>query len=217
LLFETGWYTPEDMTRTQQYQTLARMAAMEANTASIDDFYRNLQMQATVAPFDAFHLPRIAQLISKTNQFNLTTRRHGIPALQAFMQNPDCVHFFLRLCDRFSDHGLVSLMIALRHGVWLDIDTWLMSCRVVGRTVEATMLEHLCRWAQELDCKGLRGTYIPTAKNTMVKDLFSTFGFDLLAERGDAWVWGYDLHRKGPITNQFIQTPESQEAKDEPT
>jgi FkbH-like protein len=209
LLFETSSFTPEDADRTHQYRARARVAQLEAATGSIADFHRGLQMQATVAHFDEFHLPRIAQLIGKTNQFNLTTRRHGMPQLRVFMRDPNCVHFFLRLRDRFTDHGLVSLMIALHQGDLLDIDTWLMSCRVIGRTVEATMLEYLCQRAEQLGCTAIRGTYIPTAKNTMVKDIFGEFGFDLLSESEGTLTWIYSLPTKGPIANEFIKRTES--------
>jgi FkbH-like protein len=214
LLFETNVFTPEDTQRTNQYQARARIAALEASAGSIADFYRSLQMQAIVAPFDELHLPRIVQLIGKTNQFNLTTRRHGRPQLQAFLGNPDCVHFYLRLRDRFTDHGLVSVMIALRQSDLLDIDTWLMSCRVIGRTVETMMLAYLCQRAEQLGCTSIRGTYIPTAQNGMVKDVFARFGFDLLAGSGDVFIWHYDLRTRGPITNEFIAAVESWEAYD---
>jgi FkbH-like protein len=120
------------------------------------------------------------------------------------MRDPHCVHFYLRLRDAFADHGVVSVMIALRLGDVLDIDTWLMSCRVVGRTVEATMLEHLCQRAQQLGCTAIRGTYLPTPKNEMVKDLFSQFGFERLDDSDGASRWLYDLRTKGTITNEFI-------------
>ena len=217
LLFETSWFTPEDALRTQQYRERAQVMELETGTTSIEDFYRNLQMQAVVEPFNEFHLPRIAQLIGKTNQFNLTTRRHGVPVLQGFMQDSNCVHFFLRLCDRFSDHGLVSLMIAFHRGDGLEIDTWLMSCRVISRTVEATMLEYLCGRARQLDCKFIRGTYIPTTKNLMAKDVFRTFGFDLVQQNGEVSVWQYDLHQKGGIMNQFIKAIISNKACHERT
>jgi FkbH-like protein len=204
LLFETSWFTAEDAKRTDLYQTQARITALEVSTGSMEDFYRSLQMQAIVAPFEESHLPRIAQLIGKTNQFNLTTRHYGMPQLQAFMRDPSCVHFSLRLRDRFTDHGLVSLMIALRQGDLLDIDTWLMSCRVIGRRVEATMLAYLCQRAAQLGCTSIRGTYIPTAKNGMVKDVFAEFGFDLLEATGDTFTWLYNLRTKGSITNEFI-------------
>jgi FkbH-like protein len=179
LLFETGSFTPEDAERTAQYHARARLAALQTSARSIEDFYRSLRMQAIIAPFDELHLPRIAQLIGKTNQFNLTTPRYGMPQLRAFMSDPDYIHFWLRLRDCFTNHGLVSLMIARRQGELLDIDTWLMSCRVIDRTVEATMLEQLCQEAHQLGCTAICGTYIRTAKNAMVKDVYAKFGFDV--------------------------------------
>ena len=87
----------------------------------------------------------------------------------------------------------------------LDIDSWLMSCRVIGRTVEAELLSHLCRRAGELGCSRIRGTYIPTAKNGMVKEIFGKFGFEKVSDTDGTTVWEYDLAAKGPITNGFIE------------
>ena len=209
LMFETSSYTPEDSQRTDQYRARAECAALEKNAASIEDFYTSLRMQAVVAPFNEFHLPRIAQLIGKTNQFNLTTRRHGMSQLEAFIKDPSYVHLSFRLRDRFADHGLIGLLIARHEGDMLDIDTWLMSCRVIGRTVEKTMLEHLCRRAAQLGCTALRGTYIATEKNAMAADAYAKCGFDLVSQHEGHGVWKYDLCAKGMITNAFIQTVES--------
>ena len=211
LMFETSSFTPEDGQRTDQYRARAQCASLEKNAASIEDFYKSLQMQALVAPFDEFHLPRVAQLIGKTNQFNLTTRRHGMSQLEAFVRDSSYVHLSLRLRDRFADHGLVGLIIARHQGDKLDIDTWLMSCRVLGRTVEKTMLEHLCRRAAELGCASLQGTYIPTEKNAMAADAYAKCGFDLVSQNERHGVWRYDLRAKGMITNPFIRTIESSE------
>ncbi len=201
---ETSSFTAEDRMRTAQYQARARLAELESAAESLEDFYRSLRMEAVVEPFNDLDLPRIAQLLGKTNQFNLTTRRHTIARLQEFMADPGCVHFSFRLKDIFTDHGLVGVLIARREGEVLDIDTWLMSCRVIGRTVEAEMLQHLCRRALELGCSVLRGSYIPTAKNALVKDVFARFGFQLLADDNGATSWRYDLAAQGAITNGFI-------------
>ena len=205
LLFESSSFTPEDARRTSQYRGRAQIMELQASAQNLDGFYRSLDMKAMVAPFDVFHLPRIAQLIGKTNQFNLTTRRHGIPQLQAFVKDPNCVHFYFRLRDRFADHGLVSLMIALRCANVLEIDTWLMSCRVLGRTVEATMLQSLFERAQALSCTSVRGRYISTAKNAMAKDVFAKFGFKLVGESDGSSIWEYDLTVQQPIKNEFIE------------
>lgn len=204
--FESSSYTPEDSVRTAQYHAVARIGELEAATESLEDFHRSLRMQATIRPFDDVDLPRIAQLVGKSNQFNLTTRRHGFAQLQAFTRDPECMHFSLRLKDCFTDHGLVAVMIALRRGTVLDIDTWLMSCRVIGRTVEAEMLQHLCEVARRIGCTQLRGTYVRTQKNALVSTLYRRFGFALIEETDDATVWSYDIAAKGPILNGFIES-----------
>jgi FkbH-like protein len=214
LLFETSSYTPEDTQRVNQYRARAQIAELEMTAGSIEDFYQSLQMKAILAPFDEFHMPRIAQLIGKTNQFNLTTRRHGMSQLREFMNNTNCVHFFVRLRDRFADHGLIGLIIALRDGNTLDIDTWLMSCRVIGRTVEATMLEYLCRRAKELGCTSFRGTYITTEKNAMAADVYPKLGFTLHHQDAGSSIWHYDISSKGSFKNTFIEVREPSEVKD---
>ncbi len=208
LMLETSSFTAEDHQRTDQYRARARILELETAAGSIDEFYRSLQMEAFVAPFEESQLPRIAQLIGKTNQFNLTSRRHSITQLTVFMKDSTCVHLALRLRDRYADHGLVSLMIAYQRGAVLDIDTWLMSCRVIGRTVEATMLEHLCMQASERGCTTLRGTYIPTAKNAMAADAYAKGGFEREREEQSQETWTYDLSAKGMITNQFVRAVE---------
>lgn len=214
LLLETTSFTAEDSERTDQYRARAQIKELEAAAGSIEDFYRSLNMQAIVRPFEELQLPRIAQLIGKTNQFNLTTRRHGMSQLEAFVRDSTAVHLALRLRDRYTDHGLVSVMIARHEGEILDIDTWLMSCRVIGRTIETTMLEHLCRQAAELGCTSLRGTYIPTQKNAMAADAYAKHGFERLVQTDGHEVWIYDLQAKGPIANTFVTAVDSWESAD---
>ncbi|CAE6743137.1 HAD-IIIC family phosphatase [Nitrospira defluvii] len=214
LLLETASMTAEDSERTAQYQARAHIKALEASASSIEDFYRSLQMQAIVTPFEETQLPRIAQLIGKTNQFNLTTRRHGMSQLEAFVKDTTYVHLALRLRDRYADHGLVSVMIARHDGSTLDIDTWLMSCRVIGRTVEATMLEHLCRRARQLGCTSIRGTYIPTPKNAMAAEAYAKQGFSRLDSTEGVETWTYDLLANGPPTNPFVKSVDFWEQAD---
>ncbi len=214
LLLETSSFTPEDSQRTDQYRARAQILEVETAAGSIEYFYRSLQMQAIVAPFEESQLPRIAQLIGKTNQFNLTTRRHGMAQLEVFVQDASYVHLALRLRDRYADHGLVSVIIARHQGDLLDIDTWLMSCRVIGRTVEATMLEHLCRRAAQLGCTFLQGTYIPSEKNAMAADAYAKYGFERVRHHEGHEIWTYDLLAQGMIANQFVKTVESWEPAD---
>jgi FkbH-like protein len=187
--FETGTFTAEDAARTDQYRARAEVRALERSATSIDDFYRDLRMAAVVQPFDDADLPRVAQLLGKTNQFNLTTRRHDLGTLQQFADDVGTVHLTLRLRDRFTDHGLVGVAIARVEGDVLDIDTLLMSCRVIGRTVEHALVGELARAGIEHGCSALRGTYVPTAKNGLVRDLYATLGFELERDDGGTTTW----------------------------
>lgn len=205
LLFEPVSFTQEDSRRTELYRARAQLSAARRGAESLEEFYASLRMKATIGPFDDFHLPRVAQLVGKTNQFNLTTRRHSLAQLEAFARDPNCVHFYVRLQDCFADHGLVGVMIAFAKDGVLDIDTWLMSCRVIGRTVEATMLAELCRCAVERGCHTITGTYIPTSKNGIVRDIYAQFGFELISETQGTTRWRYDLAGRGPIENRFIE------------
>jgi FkbH-like protein len=206
LMFETASFTAEDSKRTDQYRARALAMRLEQTASSLDELWQSLEMTATIAPFDEINLPRIVQLIGKTNQFNLTTRRHTQAQVEAFMRDPNCIHFYLRLRDRFADHGLVGLIIALQRDSMVEIDTWLMSCRVIGRTVEKTMLARLCEQAALRGVTKIRGLYYATKKNQLVKDLYSQFGFERATAFNDAEVWEYDLGRNGLMENRFIQT-----------
>jgi FkbH-like protein len=187
--FETGSFTAEDAQRTTQYRARAQINALERTAESIDDFYRDLHMVAVIRPFDDADLPRVAQLVGKTNQFNLTSRRHDLGALQAMTRDENVVHLSLRLRDRFTDHGLVGVAIAHCDGDVLDVDTWLMSCRVIGRTAERAMLGALARAARARGCTALRGTYVPTAKNGLVRELYPSLGFGLERDADGTTTW----------------------------
>ena len=210
--FETSAFTAEDANRTAQYRARAEGARLAADAGSIEDFYRGLRMQALVAPFDPVQLPRIAQLVGKTNQFNLTTRRHGLAELRALMDDPRCLHLSLRLRDRFADHGLVGVIIGVGDdaGETLDVDTWLMSCRVLGRTADAEMLAQLSRRAAARGYQWITGTYRPTPKNGMVRELYASYGFERAGADADgATRWRYDLTTRGPVRNEYIEAVET--------
>ena len=217
LLFESASFTEEDAQKTVQYRARAEIARLQGTSESLEDFYESLQMRAVIAPFDALHLPRIVQLIGKTNQFNLTTRRHTMQQVQAFMNDDDCVHLYLKLRDRFTDHGLVGLVIARKVGDVLDIDTLLMSCRVIGRTAEHALLAKLCEEARARRCTSLRGTHIPTAKNVMVSDLFANLGFkradDPAGSAEGATHWIRHLQADGPVESRFIDVSSTDEER----
>ncbi|NAZ85110.1 HAD-IIIC family phosphatase [Kineococcus indalonis] len=179
--FETDALTAEDAARTEQYRARARAAGQREAAGSLEDFLRGLGMRAHVAPLGEANTARVAQLLGKTNQFNLTTRRHSLADVQAFAADPDWHAQVVRLSDRFADHGVVGVLLAHRvpgpEGPELDVDSWLLSCRVIGRTLEDEMLGVLVAQARALGCTRLRGTYVPTAKNGQVAGLYERLGF----------------------------------------
>lgn len=203
--FESVAITGEDRQRTAQYRARAAAAELASSAGDIESFYRDLRMRATTLPFDDLHMPRIAQLTGKTNQFNVTTRRHTIAELEGFAASDRHVTRYLRLSDRLADHGLVALAIAEIRECILEIDTFLMSCRVIGRTVEAHLLSHLCQAAVQAGCTIVRGTYIPTPKNGLVRDLYERFGFIQTGDHDGTTTWEYDLKTNGMITTGFIE------------
>jgi FkbH-like protein len=135
-------------------------------------------MVVTHGRFDAFHLPRIAQLLQRSNQFNLTTRRYSQGQCESFMSDEARVPFFLALKDKLSDHGLISIVILEELESSLHIDTFLMSCRVLQRGVEEFAMNAIFAHARERGRPLVTGEYIPTAKNAMVRDFYSRFGFE---------------------------------------
>lgn len=201
---ETASLTDEDRRRTAQYQARAQIADLQARATTMDEFLEGLEMRATIAPFNDLRLPRITQLVNKTNQFNLTTRRYSETELRRFAADDRYVDLSLELRDRFADHGLVGVLIARHDGDEMDIDTFLMSCRVVGRTVEAAMLERLRREAVRRGCDRLVGRYVPSAKNALAKDVYETLGFVPAGREGPATLWTFDLREDRDIAGGFV-------------
>jgi FkbH-like protein len=208
LHFETASLSPEDAARAEHYRARAKVAERWLEVDDLAEFLRDLEMTARIGPFDEVRLPRIVQLIGKTNQFNLTTRRHSASKVGELMEAPGSIHLYLELRDRFADNGLVGVLIATREGEAMEIDTWLLSCRVIGRTAEHTMLEQLALRAEAQGCTLLRGTYEPTEKNGIVAGLYSTLGFELVADRDGTTTWEYDLAAKGIPANEFVAVAE---------
>ncbi len=178
--FEAVDLTAEDRERTVLYRANAQREAAKAASTDIGAFLDGLGMELYANSFDNAGLKRIAQLMNKTNQFNLTTRRYTEADVLGIMGNTDAVTMQLRLTDVHGDNGVIGLVVGYRKGRTLEIDTWLMSCRVLGRGVEAATLNLLAERAGELGCTRLLGEYRPTAKNGMVREHYRQLGFDLL-------------------------------------
>jgi FkbH-like protein len=203
-LFETSRLTSEDLRRTAQYRARAQAAELVRASTDMPSFWRDLEMEAVLAPVDELHLPRVVQLIGKTNQFNTTTRRHGRDAVAAMAASSEWTCLYAKLRDRFGDHGLVAVALAAVEGEALVIDTFLMSCRVIGRTLELSMLERLAAEADRRGLKRLRGLVVPTDRNEVVRDVYERAGFERVSDDDGVTVWERNLGCRA-LQNTYIR------------
>lgn len=179
--FETIAFSEEDRKRADFYQDNARRVILQTQAGDIDSYLASLEMKIVFRPFDATGRSRIAQLINKSNQFNLTTRRYSEADVAVFEADPKLFTLQVRLIDSFGDNGMISVVIC-RPGTksaW-EIDTWLMSCRVLGRRVEQMVLREILTHARARGIEKLVGRYLPTEKNVLVRDHYAKLGFRLL-------------------------------------
>ena len=200
--------SPEDRLRAADYAAQGRRADLRKSSETLEQFISNLQMSATVAPFEDVNLARIAQLVNKSNQFNLTTRRRTEEQLRALSRSTDYVTRSFRLRDRFADNGLIGVIIGrvLQDKAALEIDTWVMSCRVLGRGIEEFMCGAMMDAALSRGLHRMVGSYLPTAKNGLVKDLYARLGFESRPEgEGGQTNWEYCLKTKPVLRNTLVR------------
>lgn len=181
-LFEPRSVTVEDSSRTRLYQDQAARNAAAGLATDMDSYLRSLEMEATVSALSVRDVPRAAQLINKSNQFNLTTMRRTETEVLALVESANYACFTVRLRDRFGDYGLICVVVLKLAPRSIEIDTWLMSCRVLNRQVEEVTLNEIFRIASARGAETVRGNYIPTAKNHLVRDLYPRLGFSLISE-----------------------------------
>ena len=190
-LFETASYSTADSGRVAQYREEASRERLRAGFTSIDAYLQSLGMTAALERFKPSNLARIAQLIQRSNQFNLTTRRHGEAACAAMMNDPAVLPLTVTLADKFGEYGLISVVILVRRDAVLEIETYLMSCRVLKRGVEQFVMNRIFDYAARERVERVVGRYSATAKNAMVRDFYADFGFQMLGDDGNGTVtWG---------------------------
>jgi FkbH-like protein len=219
-LFEVGSFSPEDRARTAFYQSDVSRQALQTKAVDLPAYLRALGMVADVQPFNSFTVPRAYQLLQRSNQFNLTSIRYSEAELKALALDGDCDTFTIRLQDRLGDNGIIAAVIARARGGTIHVDSWVMSCRVLGRRVEEATLDILARMARARGCSQLTGEYRATAKNAMVARLYADLGFTREREEGGTTFFGFELsgYRRRddlPIEFQFqeMQRPQDDEPR----
>lgn len=208
-----GGSSDADGARARSYAALSQAHEYRArHPGSLDEHLRWLEMTASVTDVDPATLPRAAELIAKTNQFNLTTRRRTQAQLAGMLADESTFAACLRLSDRFADHGIVGVVLARADGADADIDTLLLSCRVIGRTAERNLVAAAARWASSRGARRLIGRYVPTERNAVVRDLYAELGFRLRDgqdEQDGARSYEYDLTAGCPEPSTFITLRET--------
>lgn len=193
-LFERLQLSEEDRTRTEQYrQQQGRTAGSAQSVDSVEAFLRSLGMLAIVDDLVPATLARAAQLTQRTNQFNVTTKRYSEEQLMRFAGQPGAIVRTVRVSDRYGDSGIVGLVIARALEERCDIDTLLLSCRVIGRQVETVILADIASQARERGARALRAIFVPTHKNQPAADVFARHGFVRTGDSAEGTIWELDL------------------------
>jgi FkbH-like protein len=204
--FETVSLSKEDLARAESYAGNAQRSNLEAKFADYGEYLDSLQMSAEIEPFRGIYLERVTQLINKTNQFNLTTRRYTYAEVEEIANSRKYITLYGRLADTFGDNGLVSVIIGRCEGLIVHLDLWIMSCRVLKRDMEIAMLDALVEQASNAGMQSICGYYRRTAKNGMVADFYEKLEFDGVSstEDGSNSVWSLAVPSYQP-KNTHIQ------------
>ena len=210
--FEALAISREDLKRKDFYRANSERQALESSAESLDDFLKSLEMRARIDPVGALNVERTVQLINRSNQFNLTTKRYTNADVLEFAADPNWITRTVSLKDRFGDNGLISVLFARVDADALVIDTWLMSCRVLKRGVEAMLLNYVFAAANKRGLSRIVGNYIPTAKNALVREHYQTLGFTRIGgETGGQTGWELRVHEQWKARPHFIKEIESDE------
>jgi FkbH-like protein len=212
-VFERLALSAEDLERGEMYRVQKDRHRLEASAASREDFFRSIEQRAEIGRVTPETLARVAQLTQKTNQFNLTTRRYTEPQVARMGESSDWRVYWIRVRDRFSDNGLVGVAILRTGGAVWEIDTFLLSCRVIGRTVETALLAHVIEEACAAGAGAIEGWFLPTKKNAPAREFYSGHGFRMAeqAESGARWI--LDLPQSAVRRPEWIQVTVSAEEK----
>ena len=207
-VFDTLTISEDDRKRGEQYRAQVERKKLRGRSTSVVDYYRSLEMEAEIRLADERYIGRVSQLTQKTNQFNLTTRRYSEKDIEAFCKSPASRVYVLRLQDRYGDSGLVGVAIVRTEPDEWELDTFLQSCRVIGRTVETALLALICADARGSGASRVVGRYIRTKKNKPVEEFYANHGFARIEGDEEDSVWALDLRGEIPQSPSWIRIRE---------
>ena len=194
--FDVLKITEEDVKRNEMYLVQKKRTELKNKIVDFDEFLKQMNIEVNVKKADSFTIPRISQLTLKTNQFNLTTKRYQQEEISSFSSDKDRIVECVQVSDKFGDNGITGVYIIEKKDSkeWI-IDTFLLSCRIMGRKVEEAMLYQIIEKAKNLGIKKIKGKFIPTKKNKPAENFYSDCGFK---KEGDYWVFNTDQVMKKP-------------------
>lgn len=204
--FEVTSLSADDAKRNEMYKANALRSVAMDSFADYGEYLNSLEMTAVIDSFETVYLDRITQLTNKSNQFNVTTKRYSRPEIEEVANSDEYIDLYGKLMDKFGDNGVVSVVIGHKSGEVLDIDLWIMSCRVLKRDMEFAMMDVLAQKSRAQGLKKIKGYYYPTAKNNMVRDLYGQLGFEKISEdeEGNS-VFEFDLTKEYTNQNSHIK------------
>ena len=185
--FNSFQITPEDLSRKTMYNQQKQRLELQNNTSNIDDFLKSLGLRVVIKKADSFTIPRISQLTLKTNQFNLTTKRYQKEDIEKFSLDENCLIGSAQVFDKFGDNGITGVFI-LKHEKpteWI-LDSFLLSCRVMGRQIENAIMNYIIEQAKQNGIKTLKAQFIPTEKNIPIQDFLPSCGFEKIE---NFWIY----------------------------
>lgn len=192
--FEVTNLSADDAKRNEMYKANAQRLALESSFTDYGQYLDSLEMTGIIDNFEPLFIDRITQLTNKSNQFNLTTKRYNRTEIEEVANSDEYIEIYGKLIDKFGDNGVVSVVIGHKNADELDIDLWLMSCRVLKRDMEYAMMDGIVERAKAAGLSKIKGYYYPTAKNNMVRNFYEQMGFTKISEdeQGNT-VWEFDL------------------------
>jgi len=207
--FEVIGLSTDDLNKNEMYKENIKRDKMMSSFANYDEYLKSLEMKATIQAFIPLYMSRIAQLTNKSNQFNLTTKRYTQSEIENVAADDKYLTLYGDLEDIFGSNGVVSLIIGNIAGKKLNIDLWIMSCRVLKRDMEKAMMDTLVHKCQKSGIIEIYGYYYPTPKNGMVKDFYELQGFTKVsADESGNTTWKYVIKKQYKDKNKFIKVEE---------
>lgn len=191
--FNIFYFSDEDKKKGQMYADQRKRLELSSTTSDITEYLKALNMVVTIEKANFFTVPRLSQLTQKTNQFNMTTKRYLEEDIKEFSNSDNHLIFSIKVEDKFGDNGITGMAIVDKKDEIWEIDTFLLSCRVIGRRVEETMLAYILEEARKEKVKKLIGKFIQTKKNIPAKGFYEKNNFKLIENKSDLQKWEYSV------------------------